>query len=141
MPRANLLFQSYINGQLIGRVLAEAARAGGLSPGEFGFTSAVHAFGPITPTELAAKLGMAPSTLSAHVRRGERRGHVRRHPSATDRRSYELETTAAGGEALRAVFPGLVLAIDAVEAELPRPPAEVRAALHAIKGRASRRHR
>ena len=52
--------------------------------------------GRATPSELAADLDLAPPSVTARLDALERRGFVRRIPSATDRRRVDLELTEAG---------------------------------------------
>jgi DNA-binding MarR family transcriptional regulator len=57
---------------------------------------------PIRAGRLAKHLGIRPSTLTAQMQRLENLGHLRRAPSARDRRQVDLRLTAAGAEALAA---------------------------------------
>ncbi|WP_084264423.1 MarR family winged helix-turn-helix transcriptional regulator [Actinomadura macra] len=52
--------------------------------------------GHATPSELAADLGMAPNSITGRLDALERRGFVRRTPSATDRRRVIVELTDEG---------------------------------------------
>lgn len=51
--------------------------------------------------ELGGRFGVPVSTMTGLVDRMAKRGLVRRRPGRRDRRSIELETTAAGERALR----------------------------------------
>jgi DNA-binding MarR family transcriptional regulator len=48
------------------------------------------------PSELAAELKMSPAAMTGRLDALEKRGFVRRHPSATDRRKVDVELTDAG---------------------------------------------
>ncbi|RFS87081.1 MarR family transcriptional regulator [Actinomadura spongiicola] len=52
--------------------------------------------GSATPSQLAADLGMAPNSITGRLDGLERRGFVRRTPSATDRRRIVVELTDEG---------------------------------------------
>jgi DNA-binding MarR family transcriptional regulator len=54
------------------------------------------------PRDLAAHLGVAPSTLSAALARLQRLGCIARDPSALDGRAAELRLTPRGIEAMQA---------------------------------------
>lgn len=75
--------------------------------------------------ELARHLCVAPSTLSAAVKKLERLGHLERERPARDRRRVRLRLTAKGAAAMRATS---VLDADRVEAVLGRLGARQRAA-------------
>jgi len=55
---------------------------------------------PITPTELAAHLGIRGSTLSAAIGKLASLGYLRREPDIRDRRVAGLTLTAKGAEAM-----------------------------------------
>jgi DNA-binding MarR family transcriptional regulator len=62
----------------------------------------VGVHGGTRPGELAAHLGLAPSSLSATIGRLEQLGYVARAPSSRDRRAAELRLTTAGIAAIQA---------------------------------------
>ncbi len=98
----SLLFEVFALNQAVGRFLADAMRDGPLSPAEYAVASAVFELEAATPTEIAARLGMRLTTFMDQLRAMERRGHARRLPHQTDRRSYRVVLTAEGLEAHRA---------------------------------------
>ena len=101
----NVLLQSFITGQLASELLRRELDAAGMTPNQFGVQSVIGAFGPLTPTELAGRLGMAPPTVSAWIKRLTGDGQIERRPHPTDGRSYLLVVTAAGRTALEAAAP------------------------------------
>jgi DNA-binding MarR family transcriptional regulator len=139
--RRNVLFRFFITGQLLRSLLGEALAPTGLRQDEFGVESAIGAFGPITPTELAALLGMPPTTLSAYVKRLSDRGEIGQQPNPNDGRSYLLELTPKGRELVREAAPklretlerlaGEGLDMDAAEQALAELERSARAALDA----------
>jgi DNA-binding MarR family transcriptional regulator len=95
----------------------------------------------MTPTELAAASGVAPSTLRHVVNRLVELGHVRREANPEDGRSQLLSLTREGVQLARAADAALEAAVARVEErlgwgldELERPLAEMRTALQAALG-------
>ena len=130
--RPNPFLLSFMIAESIRELLRPAAEAQGLTAADFAVQSFVRANEPITPTAIADLLGMAPTTVSAHVRRMVARGHARKTPNPDDRRSYLLELTPDGREAVAAVVPALERALEEVERELPVPVVEVQDAMLAF---------
>jgi DNA-binding MarR family transcriptional regulator len=113
-----LFLRVYILGQLVGDLLDREFDRIGASSRDFAITSTVRIMQPVTPTALATKLGMPPTTLSAAIRRLERRGALRRLPNPEDGRSSLLELTPAGEETVTAAFPAFAAARARVTEEL-----------------------
>ena len=101
-PETSLLFEVFALNQSVGRFLAEAMRAGPLTPAEYAVYSALFELESATPTALAARLGMRLTTFMDQLRLFEARGHARRMPNPRDGRSQLVTLTAAGLEAHRA---------------------------------------
>lgn len=123
-PPRNILIQLFILGQLAGQLMAREFDREGIDRNDYAVLTVIGAYGPITPTELAAKLGLAPTTLSASIRRlGD---HVARSPHPTDKRSYFLELTEAGRQRSRAGQPALARSLQAIrdQAETRTPELE-----------------
>ena len=97
-PRGGPLFGVFLLSNLTVRVLEPTLRPIGITAGEYGLHSLLRMVGPITPSEVANRGGMAATTVSYLVPRLEQRGHVVRTAREDDRRSAVLELTAAGHE-------------------------------------------
>ncbi len=89
------------SGQLLNRCFAGAP----LTPDEFAVYSALRLVQPTTPSSLAATLGMKQPTLSNHLQRMERRGHLRRRAHPHDGRSSLVSLSPVGKELTEACFP------------------------------------
>jgi len=114
----NILFQTYVTGQLVATLLDRHFEAQRLSSNHFGLLSALGIWGPITPTELAARIGMRPSTLSSALARVSELGYVERVPNPNDGRSYLVELSEEGDRAWRAGWPALRSSLARLEHEL-----------------------
>jgi DNA-binding MarR family transcriptional regulator len=114
----NVLLQSFAI-QNLSRELLQRAFAGlPLDPRDWGVLSVLRAFGPQTPTALAAFLGMAPTTLSSTIARLSRRRLVRKRRNPDDGRSYLLEVGARGEALIDRVGPSFRDVLERVNAEL-----------------------
>jgi DNA-binding MarR family transcriptional regulator len=128
----SLPFEVFALSQRLGAYLDRALAGTGLRPVEYALYSLLLEAGPRTPSELAAALGVPPSTMSGYLRPMLERGHARRIPNATDGRSFRVELTDAGRTAQRRANPAFSQAKDAITAELERTEREVRGALAEI---------
>jgi DNA-binding MarR family transcriptional regulator len=101
--REGPLLQVFVAGQLAGDLLR--AELGPTFAGDrFAVVSVIGALGPITPSELARRLGMAPTTVSSWLARLEADGAAARRPNPDDGQSQLVELTPAGrGEPSRAM--------------------------------------
>jgi DNA-binding MarR family transcriptional regulator len=73
----------------------------GVVPFQAGVLMMVRLHEPVTSTGLEAAMGLAGTTLRGRIRDLTRDGLVERVPNAEDRRSYFLQTTAAGADLAR----------------------------------------
>lgn len=100
-------------GQQLGALLGQTMRTAPLRPSEFAIYSALRLEQPVTPTRLAAVLGMPPTTLSSALRKMTDAGHLDRLPNPDDGRSQLVELTEVGVEVTEACFPAFGAAITA----------------------------
>ncbi len=128
-PPTNVLFPLFVAGQLAGSLLGRAIEGSGLTTSEFGVLSAIGVWGPLSPTELAQRTGMPPTTLSDYVARFVERKLVTRSPNPDDRRSYLLEVTGEGHRRHMHAGRGLNATNRLIAEQLEVAPADVRAAL------------
>ena len=108
--REGILLQAFAIQHLSGDLLrAELGET--MSPARFGVQSVIGAVGPITPGDLAGRLGMAPTTVSSWIARLEDDGAITRTRNAEDGRSVLVELTDQGRAELREAMPSFRRAI------------------------------
>jgi DNA-binding MarR family transcriptional regulator len=132
--RISLPFEVYALATRLGAYLDVALAETGIRPAEYALYSLMLEAGPRTPTELAAALGVPPSTLSTYLSALIARGDAHRVPHPTDGRSVRVVLTDQGRGVVRRVNPAFTRADRAITANLDRPEPEVREALAAIAG-------
>src|SRR3954447_22383156 len=114
----NVLFRVFILGQLTNDLLAGSMARYKLNSNDFAVASAIKAFQPVTPSRLAALLGMKPTTLSSYLRRLEAKRQIKRRPNPDDGRSFLLEMTKIGDKNVLAAYPALRGSIAQVHEQL-----------------------
>ena len=95
--------------QQLGALLSQAMADAPLTPADFAVCSALRLMQPTTLTELAATLGMRPTTLSSTLTRLDQQGHLARQPNPADGRSRLISLTARGQQATQRLELGLPL--------------------------------
>ncbi len=133
--RSSLLFDLFAASQQVRSLLAEAMAGCGLRPDEYGVYSGLFEFGPVSPTELAALVGMAPTTLSNYLGEMRGRGHMVETPNPSDGRSRLLSLSADGRAAHKRANAAFVRAYLPFEEQIADRPA-VKTALLAIEAAA-----
>jgi DNA-binding MarR family transcriptional regulator len=103
----NPIFRFFRISNSMRQLVARAVDGSGLSPDEYGVFSGIVTLGPVAPTELAAKLGVPPTTISVYLARFLEQGFIARLPNPGDGRSYRVEATEAGVGIVRYVGPRL----------------------------------
>ena len=116
------------------RVVARPPPEAGASGEQLALLSLIATVEPITPTALAAEMGVPLTTLADALRRLDAREELRRSPNPADQRSHLLELSENGRARLRAVEPPLRKAAAELSAELRLSPAEVERALEELHG-------
>jgi len=116
------------------RVVARHLQEAGVSGEQLALLSLIATVEPITPTALAAELGVPLTTLADALRRLDARGELERSPNPADQRSHLITLSGEGRARLEAVEPQLRKAADELSAELRLPPEEVSEALDDLHG-------
>jgi DNA-binding MarR family transcriptional regulator len=106
--RLSLLFELFATEQRVRTLVDRAMTDAALRADEYAVYSVLFDEGPQTPSDLARRVGMPPTTMSHFVRSLLQRGHAVREVVAVDRRSFRLALTdeglrahAAAGRAFR----------------------------------------
>jgi len=94
--KPGLLLQPAVVFQLVGRLVDEVIEGSDVVGVEYQVASWLNVVRQATPSELAADLGLAPTTLSSVIERLVRKDQVRRVPNPDDGRSYLVELTPRG---------------------------------------------
>lgn len=110
----NPLFRFFRIGNLMRQLVTRAVEGSGLSSDEYGVFSGVLNLQRVSPSELAAKLGVPPTTISVYLARFLEQGLIRRLPNPDDGRSYLVEPTDKGREVAAYVGPRLRVEAEAV---------------------------
>jgi DNA-binding MarR family transcriptional regulator len=134
----SLLFDLFVLGQRIRRFLTSAMASGPLRPEEYAVYSVVFEREAVSPTAMAATLGMPPTTVAEYVRSMEERRHVRRIPNPRDGRSHLLVLTAAGLRAHREANLRFERAYRTFVGQLPHGERAARAAVRDLLSAAER---
>ncbi len=139
-PRGRLLLDLYASDQIAGILLGRELAAEGVPRELYGLLTEIAVSGPLTPTELAGRVGLPPTTLYDYAQRLVDRGHVARLEHPRDGRSHLLEVTPEGravvrqgGAAVRRVVEALVAHLeDATLDQVSEAVAILREALEAV---------
>jgi len=111
------------------RVPPAVARRAGLSENELSVLEALSD-AHVGPAELARRLGVTTAASSGIVDRLAARGHVVRHPHASDGRRTEVRITASGRAEVMAQLAPMFAALHEMDSRLgPREAAAVEAYL------------
>jgi DNA-binding MarR family transcriptional regulator len=111
------------------RVVARHLEQAGVSGEQLALLSLIATEEPITPTALAAEMGVPLTTLADALRRLDNRHELDRAPNPADQRSHLLTVSAAGRARLEAAEPALRKASAELRTELQLPAREVETAL------------
>ncbi len=128
-----LFLQPYIVSQLSGEVIVRVVEGSEVTATEYALTSWLNIVGEATPSELAADLGLSPTTVSAMIDRLVRKKQVRRVRHPDDGRSYRLELTGAGVRTNARNGKRLWEAIQRLRGHLEGDPEEILAALRLLE--------
>jgi DNA-binding MarR family transcriptional regulator len=100
----------------------------------YGTVSVIGAFGPLTPSELAERTGVALTTVSDRIRRIVEDGDAERIPNPEDGRSHLVRLTQEGDARWRRGWPALQKTIQQISDNLDRPVDDVHDALEDLIG-------
>ena len=92
----SLLFNFFVTGQRIRRLLADAMAPSGMSPDEYAVYSLLFEMAPLTATQMSDFLGMPLSTVLDYLKAMGRARHLERVPHPSDGRAVQLRLSASG---------------------------------------------
>jgi DNA-binding MarR family transcriptional regulator len=130
--RLSVLFELFAAEQRVRTLVVRAMADANLRPDEYAVYSVLFDEGPQTPSDLARRAGMPPTTMSHFVRALLERGHAERQVVSSDRRSYRLALTPTGRQAHAEAGVAFRAADRRFAAALRIDPDAARAALLAI---------
>jgi DNA-binding MarR family transcriptional regulator len=130
---ANVLFQSFRTQAAIRELMQGVLAGTGVSGEEYAILGVVHFFPDRTPTELAAALGIPPTSVSRQVASLLERGLAQRHPNPEDGRSYLLRATAKGSRAVAKIAPRIADRVEAIGAVSDQPLEQIAASLASLE--------
>jgi DNA-binding MarR family transcriptional regulator len=133
----NPLFRFFRIGNSMRQLVTRAVEGSGLSSDEYGVFSGVVSLQRVSPTELASKLGVPPTTISVYLSRFLEQGLIRRLPNPDDGRSYLVEATEKGREVIAYVGPRLRVEAEAVMAASELSYEQLMEALGALEAAAT----
>jgi DNA-binding MarR family transcriptional regulator len=105
--REEVLLQYFRTSQSVREVMLDIVEGSDLTPDEFVVLSVIGELRAVTPTELAERLGMPPTTISRYAARFVAEGLAVRAVNPSDGRSYFLEVTTQGRAVLSKILPRL----------------------------------
>ena len=100
------------------RLVSRHLQRAGVSGEQLALLSLIATVEPITPTALAAEMGVPLTTLADALRRLDGRGELERSPNPDDQRSHLVTLSAEGRARLEAVEPPLRRAAAELGSEL-----------------------
>ena len=140
MPRradVSLLFDFFVAGQRVRRVLADGMAGSGMRADEYAVYSLLFMHGPLTATEIARQLGLPLSTALDYLKAIGEAGHLQRTRHPVDGRAVQVALNSRGVAAQARANTHWELVRKQVEGSLRMPKGEVRAALQALDEAAS----
>jgi DNA-binding MarR family transcriptional regulator len=101
----NVLLQMFRTSLAVRELMLAAVEGTGITSAQYAVLGTIAAFRSISPTELASRLRVPPTTISRHVAELVAAGLAVRAPNPSDRRSYLLELTDEGRRVVRTIAP------------------------------------
>jgi DNA-binding MarR family transcriptional regulator len=134
----SLLFDFFVTGQRLRKVLSDALEEAGMRPDEYAVYSLLFEKGNLTATEMAAYLGMPLSTILDYLRAMTAAGRVVRTSHPFDGRAMQLSLNRSGVVAHRRANAHWEVVRRLVEEGLTVPIPTIRSALQALDDSAYR---
>jgi len=116
-PAGNVLLQMFRTSHAVRELVVRAVEGTGITPDEWAVLSSIAYQGPVSPSELAARLRVPPTTISRHVAGFVESGLAGRIPNPDDGRSYLLELTGDGKAVVSTITPRFADLLDRLRAQ------------------------
>jgi DNA-binding MarR family transcriptional regulator len=113
----NVLLQMFRTTQAVRELMAAAVAGTGITSEQYAVLGAIATLRSVSPTELATRLRVPPTTISRHVADLVSSGLAVRAPNPSDRRSYVLELTEDGRKVVRTIAPRVRRTVERLRAE------------------------
>jgi len=128
----SLLFDLFVAGQRVRRVLADGMAGSGMRADEYAVYSLLFMHGPMTATEMARQLGLPLSTALDYLKAIDDAGHLQRMRHPADGRAVQVALNSRGVAAHARANKHWEVVRKQVEGSLQMSKGEVRAALQAL---------
>jgi DNA-binding MarR family transcriptional regulator len=128
----SLLFDLFVAGQRVRRVLADGMEGSGMRADEYGVYSLLFMHGPMTATEMALQLGLPLSTVLDYLKTIDAAGHLVRVRHPDDGRAVQIALNSRGVAAQVRANKHWEVVRKQIEGSLRVPKTEVREALRAL---------
>jgi len=128
----SLLFDFFVTGQRLRRVLSDALAPSGMRPDEYAVYSLLFEQGPLTATEMAGFLAMPLTTVLDYLRQMTAAGHLVRTSHPFDGRAVQVSLNRGGIAAQKRAHAHWEVARRQIEENLSMPIRNVRKALRAL---------
>jgi len=128
----SLLFDLFVAGQRVRRVLADGMAGSGMRADEYAVYSLLFMHGPLTATEMAGQLGLPLSTVLDYLKAIDEAGHLQRIRHPDDGRAVQVSLNSRGVAAQIRANVHWEVVRKLVEGSLRMPKGQVRAALQAL---------
>jgi DNA-binding MarR family transcriptional regulator len=128
----SLLFDIWLVGHAMSTLIDEALASAGISGDDFGLSSLLRGWGPVTPSQISRWTGMRPTTFSVSLKRLAARGHAEQTPNPDDGRSYLIGLNSAGQAAHAAAAPLFLAAATRLAPGLSRAQHDERSVLQRV---------
>lgn len=127
-----LIYETWTLAHSVGSLMEKTLAGASLNSEDFGFYSAIFENQPVTPADIAEVAGMPPTTVSSYLNRVLERGHIVKARNPADGRSFLVELTPPGIDALHDTWLRFLPAQDAVIENLALPEEQVIEALREL---------
>lgn len=128
-----VLFELWATSKTLSQAFDDVLRRHGVGTGrELTAVGLLVSAGELSPSDLSARTGMPPPTVSAFLKRLEDRGDITKRPNPEDGRSYLFALSEEGRPRFEAAFAECRSLSERVEARLSAPLEDVHRALRAL---------